>query len=57
VAGVRQPAPAPRFSRTVPTIERPPSQPGADTRDVLLAWGVDPARVDELCSSGAAVQA
>jgi len=57
VAGVRQPAPAPRFSRTVPTIDRPPSQPGADTRDVLLAWGLDAARVDDLCASGAAVQA
>ena len=33
IDGVVQPAPAPRFSRTTPEIERPPAYPGAHTRD------------------------
>jgi alpha-methylacyl-CoA racemase len=39
VDGVIQPAPAPRFSRTVPEIQKPPSAPGADTEAVLADWG------------------
>ena len=31
VAGVVQPAPAPRFSRTAPEIAGPPSRPGGST--------------------------
>jgi alpha-methylacyl-CoA racemase len=54
-AGVLQPAPAPRFSRTSPTLTTGPSVPGGHTRAVLEAWGV--ADVDELLASGAAVQA
>ena len=54
--GLLQPAPAPRFSRTRPTLTSPPSpQAGADTREALAAWGVPD--VDELIESGAAVQA
>jgi alpha-methylacyl-CoA racemase len=53
IDGVVQPAPAPRFSRTVPQIERPPAYAGAHTRDVLADWGLSPARVDELIASGA----
>ncbi|MDH3686300.1 MAG: CoA transferase, partial [Myxococcales bacterium] len=40
VAGVPQPAPAPRFSRTEPEISRPPSHPGQHTDEVLTAWGL-----------------
>jgi len=54
-AGTTQPAPAPRFSRTVSTITMPPGGPGAHTRDALTAWGV--ADVDALIDSGVAVQA
>ena len=36
VAGVRQPAPAPRFDRTPSAVSGPPASPGADT-DALLA--------------------
>jgi alpha-methylacyl-CoA racemase len=54
VAGVAQPAPAPRFSRTVPEVTSPPAHPGQHTRDVLLDWGLDAARVDHLLDSGAA---
>lgn len=54
--GLTQPAPAPRFSRTVPSLTTPPPhQPGQDTRSALLAWGIS--YVDNLISTGAAVQA
>jgi alpha-methylacyl-CoA racemase len=53
--GLRQPAPAPRFSRTPATLRLPPPSTGAHTRDALTAWGID--GVDELIESGAAVQA
>jgi alpha-methylacyl-CoA racemase len=53
--GVVQPAPAPRFSRTVPTLTTGPTKAGAHTREALVAWGI--ADVDGLLDSGAAVQA
>ncbi|HET7385171.1 MAG TPA: CaiB/BaiF CoA-transferase family protein [Nocardioidaceae bacterium] len=53
--GVVQPGPAPRFSRTGPTLTTGPSQPGGDTREALAAWGVDD--VDALIAAGAVVQA
>jgi alpha-methylacyl-CoA racemase len=53
VAGVTQPAPAPRFSRTPGSIERPPPHAGQHTDEVLAEWGVPAERVAELKSSGA----
>jgi len=54
--GIVQPAPAPRFSRTSASLTTPPpAVAGQDTRDALLAWGVD--GVDDLLARGAAVQA
>jgi alpha-methylacyl-CoA racemase len=53
--GVVQPAPAPRFSRTPAELAPVPRVSGADTRSVLIEWGV--ADVDALLASGAAVQA
>ena len=50
VAGVLQPAPAPRFSRTVAPQPTPPPAIGADTADVLRDWGVD--NVDTLIADG-----
>jgi alpha-methylacyl-CoA racemase len=50
VAGVVQPAPAPRFSRTVAPQPTPPPSIGADTADVLRDWGVDD--VDVLIAAG-----
>ncbi|MFC7495397.1 MULTISPECIES: CaiB/BaiF CoA transferase family protein [unclassified Nocardioides] len=50
-----QPAPAPRFSRTEPTIGRAAENAGDSTRAALAAWGIDD--VDDLIDSGAAVQA
>ena len=54
--GIVQPQPAPRFSRTHPSLTSPPApQPGSDTRAALAAWGVTD--VDGLIQRGAAVQA
>jgi alpha-methylacyl-CoA racemase len=53
--GTSQPAPAPRFSRTSPSLTTPPpARPGQDTRAALTAWGI--ADADGLIRSGAAVQ-
>ena len=38
VEGVVQPAPAPRFSRTPGSIQRPPAHPGQHTDEVLADW-------------------
>ncbi|MDR7254262.1 alpha-methylacyl-CoA racemase [Nocardioides sp. BE266] len=53
VGGVVQPAPAPRFSRTPASVDRPPPVPGEHTREVLAAWGVEPTRITELERDGA----
>jgi alpha-methylacyl-CoA racemase len=54
--GVRQPAPAPRFSRTTASLSSPPpDKAGADTREALAAWGIE--GVDDLIERGVAVQA
>lgn len=55
VNGHMQPAPAPRFSRTVPTIGRASAHPGQHTAEILADWGVDGA--ESLLASGAAKQA
>ncbi|WP_091734003.1 CaiB/BaiF CoA transferase family protein [Nocardioides scoriae] len=53
--GVRQPAPAPRFSRTPASLSLPPAPTaGAHTRAALAAWGI--AGVDGLLEDGVAVQ-
>jgi alpha-methylacyl-CoA racemase len=53
VDGCIQPAPAPRFSRTPGAISRPPSDLGADTDEVLAAWGLDAQAIGRLRDSGA----
>jgi alpha-methylacyl-CoA racemase len=40
VAGIPQPGPAPRFSRTSPRVRRPPPSPGEHTAEVLAEWGI-----------------
>ena len=57
VAGVRQPAPAPRFSRTVPQVISAPAHAGQHTREVLADWGIPADRIDELVSSKAVAAA
>ncbi|WP_288251522.1 CaiB/BaiF CoA-transferase family protein [uncultured Hydrogenophaga sp.] len=56
VAGVNQPAPAPRLSRTPGAIAGPAAHAGQHTRAALAAWGLDLKAVDALLSSGAAAQ-
>ncbi|MGH9040804.1 MAG: CaiB/BaiF CoA transferase family protein, partial [Acidimicrobiia bacterium] len=53
VAGIVQPAPAPRFSRTGPEISRPPAPPGTDTDDALADWGLSGEQIEKLRSAGA----
>ncbi len=57
VAGVPQPAPAPRFSRTVPEVCMPPAHAGQHTREVLADWGISADRIDALIASGAVADA
>ncbi len=51
VAGVMQPAPAPRFSRTVPEIQGPPEE--ADAVRSLSAWGFSRDEIKKLEATGA----
>ena len=53
VAGIRQPAPAPRLSRTPAAIQNPPPMQGEHTREQLLALGLTAEQVDRLIASGA----
>jgi alpha-methylacyl-CoA racemase len=53
VAGVVQPAPAPRFSRTPGGIDRPPPHAGQHTDETLADWGLDAGRIAELRAAGA----
>lgn len=53
VAGVTQPGPAPRFSRTAPEVVRPPAHAGQHTDEALADWGIDADRRSALRASGA----
>jgi alpha-methylacyl-CoA racemase len=53
VAGVVQPAPAPRFGVTPGSIRRPPPNPGQDGDEALVDWGLGQAELAELRSSRA----
>jgi alpha-methylacyl-CoA racemase len=55
VAGVVQPAPAPRFGGTPGSIRNPPPNPGQHGDEALTDWGLDPAEVVALRESGAIV--
>jgi alpha-methylacyl-CoA racemase len=50
VAGLTQPAPAPRFSRTPADPPQPPPEVGADTDAVLTSLGYDQTRIADLRS-------
>jgi alpha-methylacyl-CoA racemase len=52
--GVRQAAPAPRFSRTPTALDRSPARAGQHTREALADWGITD--IDDLLDAGAAVQ-
>ena len=53
VAGVIQPAPAPRFSVTPGAIQGPPAATGAHDREALGDWGFSGAEIDALQAAGA----
>ncbi len=53
VAGVVQPAPAPRFGGTPGSIRNPPPNPGQHGDEALTDWGLDAAEVAALRESGA----
>jgi len=52
VAGVTQPAPAPRFSRTPGAIAGPPATPGAHTDAALADWGFSGDEIGTLRADG-----
>jgi alpha-methylacyl-CoA racemase len=53
VAGITQPAPAPRFSRTPGKVHSPPPTPGEHTEAVLADWGFSEAEIAELTDAAA----
>ena len=53
VAGVVQPATAPRFSRTPGAIAGPPAHPGQHTDEALGEWGFSSAEIADLRRQGA----
>jgi alpha-methylacyl-CoA racemase len=53
VAGLKQPAPAPRFSRTIAEISSPPAHAGQHTTEVLALAGYSSSEIADLQSSGA----
>jgi alpha-methylacyl-CoA racemase len=53
VAGVTQPAPAPRFDRTPSGVAGPPAHPGADTDALLSQAGFGADDISDLRSQGA----
>jgi alpha-methylacyl-CoA racemase len=48
VDGVVQPAPAPRMSKTPPSVQRPPARPGEHTEAILAEWGVSASEIATL---------
>ncbi len=52
VAGVVQPAPAPRFSRTPGEVQGPPPEPGEHTDEILAGWGFSAAEIAGLREAG-----
>ena len=53
VAGVTQPAPAPRFSATPGAIQGPPPRIGAHDEEALADWGFSRSEIDALGKAGA----
>lgn len=52
VAGVLQPAPVPRFSRTPAQVSRPPPEAGEHSAQVLTDWGIAPQEIQALQAGG-----
>jgi alpha-methylacyl-CoA racemase len=54
IANVKQPAPAPRFSRTPGAVRRAPPERGEGGLDALLDWGFSAGEVEQLRLHGLA---
>ena len=52
IAGVVQPAPAPRFAATPTAVQRPPPSIGEHNGSALSDWGLSKARIDALQRDG-----
>lgn len=52
IAGVTQPAPAPKFSRTPGAVAAPPPETGEHTADILRDWGFGDQEIAELHRDG-----
>jgi alpha-methylacyl-CoA racemase len=52
IEGVPQPAPAPRFSRSPGSVQRPPQASAAQTAEILEELGLSATRIDELRITG-----
>ena len=52
-AGLTQPAPAPRFSRTPATIQGPPGKPIDASHDWLIGWGFSESEITRFVADGA----
>ncbi|MFK7957539.1 MAG: CaiB/BaiF CoA transferase family protein [Lysobacterales bacterium] len=52
VDGIRQPAPAPRFSRTPSSIAHAPTEPGEHDQEALSQWGLSASEIEQLASQG-----
>jgi len=52
VAGVEQPAPAPRFSRTPPAVRRAPPERGEAGAEALADWGFSSEEISRFKASG-----
>jgi len=53
IDGMQQPAPAPRFSRTVCEVQHGARAAGENTREVLSGWGLSEQAINELNDAGA----
>ena len=56
LAGITQPSPQPRFSRTPAAVDAPPPVPGEHTRTALAAWGVAEDTIEEWLREGAVTE-
>ena len=52
IDGVIQPAPTPRFSRTVSEVRGRPPEAGENNREALSAWGFAASEVEALIAAG-----
>lgn len=56
IAGITQPSPQPKFSRTPAEVDSPPAAPGEHTLAALTAWGLPSDRIQAWQEAGAIAQ-